>query len=158
LGGVELLEDQSQSATERLLASSWEARERRASQRELIVDATAAALFITAASALLWVGGLATLRPGTAALLIAVYALVGRIEFPVGAGYVVPTQLILIPMLVVAVTRGMARDRARDRPARGRIASHRLRLRAHVRQQAEPFRRAQPGRRGPAAHDARQAT
>jgi diguanylate cyclase (GGDEF)-like protein len=30
-----------------------------------------------------------------------VYALVARVEFPVGAGYVVPTQLILIPMLLL---------------------------------------------------------
>ena len=29
------------------------------------------------------------------------YALVARIEFPVGAGYVVPTQLVLVPMLLV---------------------------------------------------------
>jgi diguanylate cyclase (GGDEF)-like protein len=30
-----------------------------------------------------------------------VYAVVGRIEFPVGAGHVVPTQLILVPMLLL---------------------------------------------------------
>jgi diguanylate cyclase (GGDEF)-like protein len=54
--------------------------------------------------------------------LIAVYALVGRIEFPVGAGYVVPTQLILVPMLLVlppaavpaAVGSGMALGNAVD--------------------------------------------
>ena len=82
--------------TERLLETSWEKRERSASQRELIVDATAGALFIVTAVALLLVGDVATLRLGIASLLIGVYAVVGRIEFPLGAGYVVPTQLILI--------------------------------------------------------------
>jgi diguanylate cyclase (GGDEF)-like protein len=90
------------SATERLLERSWEARERRASQRELIVDATAGALFVIFATALLVLGGgLTGVRPSTAILLIAAYALVGRIEFPVGAGHVVPTQLILVPMLLI---------------------------------------------------------
>ena len=90
------------SATERLLERSWEARERRASQRELIVDATAGALFVAVASAVLVLGGgLTGVRSSTAILLIAIYALVGRIEFPVGAGYVVPTQLILVPMLLI---------------------------------------------------------
>ena len=93
--------DESQSATERLLETSWEGRERRASERELIVEASAAALFVIAATVLVLAGGVAGLRPQVAALLIVVYAVVGRIEFPVGAGYVVPTQLILVPMLLM---------------------------------------------------------
>jgi diguanylate cyclase (GGDEF)-like protein len=98
---TELHDDELQSATERLLESSWAQRERRASRRELTVDATAAALFAAAAGALALAGDTAGLRPGVAALLIAVYAVVARIEFPVGAGYVVPTQLILVPMLLM---------------------------------------------------------
>jgi diguanylate cyclase (GGDEF)-like protein len=97
-----------QSATERLLEYSWERRERRASERELVVDAVAAALFVAVAGALLLAAGGPHPRvdeaapfAATAALLIAVYALVARIEFPVGAGYVVPTQLVLVPMLLV---------------------------------------------------------
>ena len=43
---AELDDEQMQSATERLLESSWAQRERRASRRELAVDATAAALFV----------------------------------------------------------------------------------------------------------------
>jgi diguanylate cyclase (GGDEF)-like protein len=96
------------SATERLLERSWGRRERRASQRELLVDAVAAALFVAVAGVLLLAAGgtdphAGQVAPfaGTAVLLIAVYALVGRIEFAVGAGYVVPTQLILVPMLLV---------------------------------------------------------
>jgi len=107
---VEHFEEHSQSATEQLLERSWEMRERRASERELIVDITAGILFLIAAAALLAWGGAAGLRPGILALLIAVYALVGRIEFPVGAGYVVPT------MLIVAPTRATT-TRARWRPA-----------------------------------------
>ncbi|HYZ81197.1 MAG TPA: hypothetical protein VE571_08015, partial [Solirubrobacteraceae bacterium] len=93
--------DPSQSATERLLETSWEGRERQASQRELLVEACAAALFVVAAVVQILTGCLAGLRPEVAVLLIAVYAVVGRIEFPVGAGYVVPTQLILLPMLLM---------------------------------------------------------
>jgi diguanylate cyclase (GGDEF)-like protein len=93
--------DESQSATERLLETSWEGRERRASQRELLVEASAAGLFVIAAAVQILTGGVAGLRPEVAVLLIAVYAVVGRIEFPVGAGYVVPTQLILVPMLLM---------------------------------------------------------
>ena len=88
------------SLTERLLERSWAVRDRRASERELVVDATAAALFGVVAGALVLGGSLAGLRPVLAALLVAVYALVVRIEFPIGAGYVVPTQLILVPMLL----------------------------------------------------------
>ena len=102
---VERYEDVADSATERLLERSWEGRERQASERELLVDAVAGALFVVAATALLLAGGGVHLHAGaaagTAALLIAVYALVARIEFPVGAGYVVPTQLVLVPMLLV---------------------------------------------------------
>ncbi|HEY2317480.1 MAG TPA: diguanylate cyclase [Solirubrobacteraceae bacterium] len=93
--------DESQSATERLLETSWEGRERRASERELVVEASAAALFVVAAVVQMLTGGVVGLRPEVAVLLIAVYAVVGRIEFPVGAGYVVPTQLILVPMLLM---------------------------------------------------------
>jgi diguanylate cyclase (GGDEF)-like protein len=98
---VDRIEENPQSATEQLLESSWETRERRASERELIVDVTAGVLFLIAAGALLLWGGAAMLRPGIAVLLVVVYALVGRIEFPIGAGYVVPTMLVLIPMLVM---------------------------------------------------------
>jgi diguanylate cyclase (GGDEF)-like protein len=93
--------EQPRSATERLLEGSWERRERRASERELVVETVAAVLFGAACIGLLSAGGSAGLREGVAALLVVVYALVARIEFPVGNGYVVPTQLLLIPMLVL---------------------------------------------------------
>ena len=90
-----------ESPAERLLEQSWEARQRRASRRELLVEALAASLLIAAAAALLLVSGQASVRPGVAVLLVVVYAVVARIEFPVGAGSVVPTQLVLVPMIVM---------------------------------------------------------
>ena len=125
--------DAPHSAIERLLERSWERRKRAASERELIVDATAGALFVAAAGSLLLCGGLAALRPALAALLIAVYAVVGRVEFAVGAGYVVPTELILIPMLVmlppaavpVAVGLGLVIGNAFDY-ARGHVPPRRV--------------------------------
>jgi diguanylate cyclase (GGDEF)-like protein len=91
------------SASDRLLEDTWEARERaRASHREVRVEAAAGALFVAAAACLLVVAGAARpFQPEVAALLVALYALVARVEFPVGAGHVLPTQLVLVPMLVV---------------------------------------------------------
>jgi diguanylate cyclase (GGDEF)-like protein len=40
-------------------------------------------------------------RPATAALLVLALALVSRIEFEIGTGSVVPTQLVLVPMLLL---------------------------------------------------------
>ena len=41
------------------------------------------------------------MRPWLAVALVALYALISRIEFPVGAGYVVPSYLVLVPMLAL---------------------------------------------------------
>jgi diguanylate cyclase (GGDEF)-like protein len=125
--------DDQQSATERLLEESWETRERRASQRELFVEAVAAALFIAAAALLLAFGGLDRLHPERAFLLIGVYALAGQVEFPVGAGYVVPTQVVLVPMLVllppglvpIGVALGLMISTTADY-LRGRVPSRRI--------------------------------
>ena len=38
---------------------------------------------------------------GTVLALIAVYAVASQVEFEVGAGWAVPTQLLLVPMLFV---------------------------------------------------------
>ena len=73
---------EAESAIERLLERSWEGRERRASERELIVDATAGALFVAVALTLLLARGLTGLDVSIAALLIAVYALVESHRVP----------------------------------------------------------------------------
>ena len=99
---VDLNESREQSPTEQLLEDSWEARSRRAPIRELAVESAAGIAFVAAAAALsLMTNGLAHVQPGAAVLLIGVYAAVACIEFPIGAGHVVPTQLVLVPMLMV---------------------------------------------------------
>src|SRR3954469_18596621 len=91
------------SASDRLLEDTWEARERvPPPRRELWVDAAAGALFVAVAAGLLAVAGTSyPFQAEVAALLVALYAVVARVEFPVGAGHVLPTQLVLVPMLVV---------------------------------------------------------
>ncbi|MGP0050858.1 MAG: HD domain-containing phosphohydrolase, partial [Solirubrobacteraceae bacterium] len=72
------------------------------SRRELVVEGAAATLFVAVAATLLVIWGpSAGIRLGVFALLVGVYAVVARIEFPVGAGSVVPTELVLVPMIVL---------------------------------------------------------
>lgn len=88
---------------DRLLEDSWETRSRRAGRRELISEAVAAALFLGGSLALA-VPALARhgLDPGLAILLVGLYAIVSRaVKFPIGAGYVVPSYLVLVPMLLL---------------------------------------------------------
>jgi diguanylate cyclase (GGDEF)-like protein len=93
----------SNDPVERLLEDSWEQRGERASRRELTVEAIAAVSFLLIAvpmaiPALL----LHPVDPLLVALLIGLYALVaGAIRFPVGAGYMVPSYLVLVPMLLL---------------------------------------------------------
>jgi diguanylate cyclase (GGDEF)-like protein len=88
--------------SERLLEDSWQTRSRRVTSRELAAEAVAAVLFLGAAGTLaLAAGGSKALDLSQAALLVVLYALVSRVEFPIGAGYVVPSYLVLVPMLVL---------------------------------------------------------
>jgi HD-GYP domain-containing protein (c-di-GMP phosphodiesterase class II) len=62
--------------------------------------------------------------PARFAVFVALYALVSRVEFEVGTGYAVPTQLVFVPMLFalplglvpLAVTAGLLLGAAADRP------------------------------------------
>src|ERR1700761_7676612 len=88
---------------ERLLEDSWESRTGRASRRELIGEFAAAVLFLAVAVPLA-VPAIAShsFDAGLACLLVALYALVaGAVRFPIGAGYVVPSYVILVPMLLL---------------------------------------------------------
>jgi diguanylate cyclase (GGDEF)-like protein len=88
---------------ERLLEDSWAARGRRLNRRELAVESVAAALFLGCAIPLA-LGALAShqLDPLLAVALVGLYALASRlIKFPIGAGYVVPSYLVLVPMLLL---------------------------------------------------------
>jgi HD domain-containing protein len=75
------------------------------------------------ATSLLVHGGPSFSLPRTA-LLVALYALVSRVEFEVGTGYALPAQLVFVPMLFllplglvpVAVASGSLLGAAADRP------------------------------------------
>jgi diguanylate cyclase (GGDEF)-like protein len=103
LNDVSAIDDmQSEAAADRLLEDSWQTRSRRLPRRELISELAAAGLFLLVAGALLLVPGATSgFRPDVAVVLIAVYVVLAGIEFPVGGGNVVPTQLVLVPMLVM---------------------------------------------------------
>ncbi|HZU59546.1 MAG TPA: diguanylate cyclase [Solirubrobacteraceae bacterium] len=88
---------------DRLLEESWEARSRRAGRREVLAEVAAGGLFLAAA------GPMAALALShhhldlrLTLLLVGLYALVaGTVRFPLGAGYVVPTYVVLVPMLLL---------------------------------------------------------
>jgi HD-GYP domain-containing protein (c-di-GMP phosphodiesterase class II) len=73
------------------------------SSRELRTDVVLGALLLLAVVALaLFAPTERVLSPLGAAALIAAYALTQRIQFDAGAGYTVPSQLVFVPMLVLA--------------------------------------------------------
>src|SRR3954462_3666799 len=92
----------SETVADRLLEESWSARTRRLPRRELVTEVLFALLFVaTAGGLLLLPGAHAGFDPAMAGVLIGLYAILAGVEFPVGAGNVLPTQLVLIPMLVL---------------------------------------------------------
>ncbi|MGZ8635035.1 MAG: HD domain-containing phosphohydrolase, partial [Solirubrobacteraceae bacterium] len=92
----------SDDAAERLLEDSWETRSRGVDRRELVTELIAGALFVLGGVALLLTPGAAAgYDAAPAVALVVLYALVSRVEFPVGAGYVFPSQLVLVPMLLL---------------------------------------------------------
>ena len=103
LSRSDALRANSDDPAERLLEESWNKRQRRAGHRELIVESVAAVLFLGVALPL----GLPAILAGRVdlklvLLLIGLYGLVGgAIRFPIGAGYLVPTYAILVPMLLL---------------------------------------------------------
>jgi diguanylate cyclase (GGDEF)-like protein len=90
-----------QSLGDPLLENSWELRSRDTSRREFVAETGAAALFALCSGGLVALAGSAAPPLWLSVLLVGLYALVSRVEFPVGAGYVVPTQLVLVPMLLL---------------------------------------------------------
>jgi len=88
---------------DRLMEDSWKKRTQRAGPRELLVELLAALSFLAVAIPLA-APSLAAhdIHGETAILLVALYALVAAtIRFPVGAGYAVPSYLVLVPMLLL---------------------------------------------------------
>ena len=73
------------------------------SKRELRTDAVLGVLLLAAVAVLALVAPSARgLSPLGAVALIAAYALTQRVKFDVGPGYTVPSQLVFIPMLILA--------------------------------------------------------
>ncbi len=69
------------------------------SRRELGVEVVLGGAFAVAALALSAVTDDRPVSIGVAAVLVGFYAIASRITFEVGAGFAVPTQLVLVPML-----------------------------------------------------------
>src|SRR4051812_22917274 len=87
-------------AAERLLHALRPHRARRLAPNERRVDAAAAALFLVVAAGLAaFVASDRPLPPPAGAVLVVGYALASRVRLYVGAGFAMPTQLVLVPML-----------------------------------------------------------
>jgi diguanylate cyclase (GGDEF)-like protein len=87
---------------ERLLEDSWSTRSRGLTRRELAAESVAAALFLLCAVPLaLTALAVHSFDVPLAATLVGLYAISGIIKFPIGAGYVVPSYLVLVPMLLL---------------------------------------------------------
>jgi HD-GYP domain-containing protein (c-di-GMP phosphodiesterase class II) len=91
--------------TQRLLEGALSRRPERLLAREQIADGAFAAVFLVAAVLFAWLAPAERhLSPGLAVALVAAYVLVGRAEFASGAGFAVPTQVVLVPMLLLLPT------------------------------------------------------
>ncbi len=112
---------------ERLLEESWAKRSRSTDRRELLVETSASVLFLALALPLA-LSALANhhMQWGLALALVVLYALSSRVvKFPLGAGYVVPSYMVLVPMLLLlppgtvpvlaAAASRAARSRSRSR-------------------------------------------
>jgi HD-GYP domain-containing protein (c-di-GMP phosphodiesterase class II) len=83
------------------LQQSWdESRSEPLRGRELAAEAATAAGFLAGAVALaLLVPAERAFDLPLAATLVAIYALMARVHFPIGYGFTIPTQLVFVPML-----------------------------------------------------------
>ena len=92
---------------ERLLEESWDSRGQGAGRRELVLETLAGVLFVLIAAPLA-APSIAShaFDPVLALCLVALLAFVaGWIRFPIGAGYVLPSYLVLVPMLLLLPAR-----------------------------------------------------
>ena len=93
------------AATERRHVEAFERRARRMDLREVLVQLPFTAAFLAVAVALAVLTEPARgLSIPLALAFIAAYVVADRIEFSVGAGYAVPTQLVFVPMLLLLPT------------------------------------------------------
>ncbi|MCW2990069.1 MAG: metal dependent phosphohydrolase [Solirubrobacterales bacterium] len=86
-------------AVERLLETQHTRLGARPPRRELLVELAAGLLLLAAVGALVAAFGLQRSPSiGVVLLLVAAYALIGRVEFDVGYGYTTATELVLVPL------------------------------------------------------------
>jgi putative nucleotidyltransferase with HDIG domain len=88
-------------ATEDSVQRARKQRPEPLSDRELLAESIAAALFIVAAIAVIEIGNPGHIPVFAAIVLTVAVALLSRFEFEIGAGYEPPTQLAFVPMLFV---------------------------------------------------------
>ena len=92
-------------AAQRLLEGGLTRRPTRLVAREQVADGAFAAAFLVAAVLFAWFAPAErVLSPGIAAALVGAYVLVGRASFQTGTGFVVPTQVVFVPMLLLLPT------------------------------------------------------
>lgn len=97
------LDGSAATAADRLLEDSWEGRKQRLSRRELSAELGISVAFLLVAGALaLFSPAAEDPRPILTGALAVAFAVASRVEFPVGAGHAVPTQLFLVPMLLLS--------------------------------------------------------
>ena len=91
--------------TQRLIEGGITRRPMRMPAREQIADGGFALAFLVAAVTLVFVApSTRELSPLLAAAMVGGYAFVARAEFFAGAGFAVPTQIMLVPMLLLLPT------------------------------------------------------
>ena len=74
--------------------------------RELAVEAATAAVFLAVAASLaVFVQSGPAFDAPLAVALVATYAVLAMVRFPIGYGFTIPTQIVLVPMLFLASAR-----------------------------------------------------
>ena len=90
---------------QRLIVESRARLPERMRARERAVDLVAAGAFVVVAAAMaIAFEPSRALEPAIAVALVACYALASRVEFAMGSGWAVPTQLVFVPMLFLLPT------------------------------------------------------
>jgi len=89
--------------TQRLLAATRSRRARSFVARELVVEVLFAAVFLVAAYLLATLGPTGTLVSGPATVaMVVTYAVFCATMFPTGEGYAVPSQVMVVPILLLS--------------------------------------------------------
>jgi putative nucleotidyltransferase with HDIG domain len=84
---------------EQMFTATRERVSRRLSARQLRAEVLVGGAFVAAAAVFAAAAPGGSIDAGVAVALVLALAILARIEFPVGAGWAVPTQLVFVPML-----------------------------------------------------------